>query len=233
MKGRIKINAIFIAFSLIIVAILPSLFLRNKQSFLDELLEIVGLVFILLGQILRVSARGYKAENSENGTRLVTGGPYALVRHPMYLGIILIGLGVVLMVCHIWIFLLFLGIFILRYAFLFRREETYLIQKFGQKYLTYQRQTPLLIPQRSFLFNKNLPKYLPLRWRWFKSETLSIVAVLMLVLFIEFTEDYMYANTLFNIQEGFIFIALLIFYLVFLAWLTKKYEAISGDSQNS
>ncbi|MBM3243381.1 MAG: hypothetical protein FJZ12_00890 [Candidatus Omnitrophica bacterium] len=85
----------FLAF--VILATLPGIFFRRpNHNFMNIISEIFGFSFVLLGQLIRISARGLKAENSQNGNRLIKKGPYSLVRNPMYLGIVLISLGVVL-----------------------------------------------------------------------------------------------------------------------------------------
>ena len=100
MKKRLKINGIIIFCATIIVAFFPRVFFRNNGSgtILEQYIEIMGFSLILLGQIIRVSARGYKAEHSRESQALIQAGPYQVVRNPMYLGIFLIGLGVVLAV---------------------------------------------------------------------------------------------------------------------------------------
>jgi hydrogenase maturation factor HypF (carbamoyltransferase family) len=81
------------------------------EDILDDTMEIFGIALILLGQIFRVSGRGYKAEQSQQGQVLIEGGPYILVRNPMYLGILLIGLGIVLMLFNWWVICFFIIFF--------------------------------------------------------------------------------------------------------------------------
>lgn len=85
----------------------------------------------------------YKA-HKEN--RLATEGLYSLVRHPQYTGlfIALFGEGVV----H-WPTLFSVGLFpiiVFAYYRLARKEEQKTIEKFGEKYLEYQRHVPMFIP---------------------------------------------------------------------------------------
>ena len=60
-KKRIKINGIIIGIAALAVVLFPKLFLRfSSGSIQEKVCVFFGFVFILLGQIIRVSARGYK-----------------------------------------------------------------------------------------------------------------------------------------------------------------------------
>jgi protein-S-isoprenylcysteine O-methyltransferase Ste14 len=79
-----------------------------------------------------------------SGARLVVTGPYAYVRHPMYLAVLLFGLGF-LVGWHGWPHL---AAFVLLGAVLHvksRREETLLAQRFPE-YADYARRTRRLVP---------------------------------------------------------------------------------------
>ena len=76
---------------------------------------------------------------------LVTRGPYAIVRHPMYLGILLAALGSLLLY-QTWTTLFYacFAPFILSRA---RREEVVLAAEFGEQWREYCRRVPALIPK--------------------------------------------------------------------------------------
>ncbi len=79
------------------------------------------------------------------GHRLVTGGPYGLVRHPMYLGILFTGLGGILLY-RTWTlaFIALTGIGLVLRA---RREEQVLAAEFGQAWQDYCRRVPVFFPR--------------------------------------------------------------------------------------
>ncbi|MBI5297262.1 MAG: isoprenylcysteine carboxylmethyltransferase family protein [Chloroflexi bacterium] len=76
--------------------------------------------------------------------QLVTHGPYAIVRHPMYAGILLAELGA-LLIYHTWttLFFMCLAPMLLLRA---RREEAALAAEFGAQWLEYCRRVPFLLP---------------------------------------------------------------------------------------
>jgi protein-S-isoprenylcysteine O-methyltransferase Ste14 len=182
MKTRIKINGIMILAVVGLCAFFPFALLRRSYGRLDGFLETVGLCVVLFGQLLRASARGYKAENSDNSGKLVTGGPYAMVRNPMYLGILLIGLGIVLVLGNAWALALFAAGFLMQYLNLFDKEEKALARVFGKSYLEYTRRVPRLVPGFSFILKSDIRQYLPVKLKWYCRETVSIIPVLAAVL---------------------------------------------------
>lgn len=75
---------------------------------------------------------------------LVTSGPYAFVRHPIYTGILLAVFGSVLVSSFIWIIPL-IGIAAYFY-YSAKTEEKNLIKIFPEKYPAYMKRTKMLIP---------------------------------------------------------------------------------------
>ncbi len=81
----------------------------------------------------------------QEGHRLVTSGPYRLVRHPGYLGFVLAlpGMGLAL---GSLAFLAFTAAILAWLVSRMRKEEAMLLEKFGDEYRAYQRRTKRLIP---------------------------------------------------------------------------------------
>ena len=77
--------------------------------------------------------------------RLITHGPFAIVRHPMYLGITLAALGG-LLVYRTWTFA-FIVISFLGLALRAQREEQALAAEFGEEWEAYCQQVPGWIPR--------------------------------------------------------------------------------------
>ena len=108
---------------------------------------LIGGGFILLAAAWRVL---YEAQQAH---RLATTGPYAYVRHPQYVGFILIMLGFLFQWPKL-ITLLMFPILVYMYVRLARREERDVSAEFGETYLRYAKGTPAFFPRLSGLFTR-------------------------------------------------------------------------------
>ena len=77
--------------------------------------------------------------------RLVTGGPFALSRNPLYLGEGIASIGVVLPTFGIWHALL-LAVFVTSQLLRIYWEQKVLGEAFGSEYSAYLRRVPMLVP---------------------------------------------------------------------------------------
>lgn len=107
--------------------------------------HIASFIFIGTGFVLIASAwrRLYDAQITET---LATTGPYAYLRHPQYLGFVLILVGFFLQ----WPTLLtalMLPALIVMYARLAKREERELAERFGETYSQYAETVPAFLPR--------------------------------------------------------------------------------------
>jgi protein-S-isoprenylcysteine O-methyltransferase Ste14 len=73
---------------------------------------------------------------------LMTAGPFALVRNPLYVGNFLIWIGFVLCSGLLWMLPVAWAIFALQYSAIVRFEEAALIRHFDESYEAYARQVP-------------------------------------------------------------------------------------------
>lgn len=174
----------------ILIVFFPDVFLRRySASHWEGWIELLGFALIFLGQVIRVSARGYKAEHSNQSQVLIQGGPYQVVRNPMYLGIFLIGLGVVLAVFQWWAVAIFILVFIIRYLLLIYQEEKRLLTIFPATFQEYCRKVPRIFPSLSSMIKLGIGDYLPLKIIWFKKEIGSIAALLVFTLLVGSWEE--------------------------------------------
>ena len=223
MKKRLKINGVIMACAALIIAFFPRLFLRVYSGGIqEEILEALGFALILLGQIIRVSARGYKAEHSQDSQALIQGGPYQLARNPMYLGIFLIGLGVVLAIFRWWAAVVFVGVFIIRYILLILKEEKKLLSMFPQAYPEYCRKVPRIFPALSSIINLDIIEYLPIKIIWFKKEIGSILTLLLLTLLVESWEDITEEGIRVYFQQSLWIFLTFVLFIIFVILLSKR-----------
>jgi protein-S-isoprenylcysteine O-methyltransferase Ste14 len=97
---------------------------------------------VLAGLAIRTWARGHL----DRAERVCTGGPYGWVRHPLYLGSFLMGLGVTLMALPWMMVPAYAVIFVAMYLPKAIREEAYLARQFGPNYATYAALVPAVLP---------------------------------------------------------------------------------------
>ncbi|MES9994278.1 MAG: isoprenylcysteine carboxylmethyltransferase family protein [Candidatus Thiodiazotropha sp.] len=87
--------------------------------------------------------------------KLVTGGPYAVVRHPCFLSSILEVFAICL-VANAWLTMLVFGPLITAlYNVRARMEERILLSFFGEEYRYYQSKVPALMPCVKCIFSRN------------------------------------------------------------------------------
>jgi protein-S-isoprenylcysteine O-methyltransferase Ste14 len=109
-----------------------------------------GLVLFALGLGFAIWARVDIGRNwgipmtQQDDPQLVTRGAYHLVRHPIYSGILVAGVGTAVALSWWWLVAVALaGVYFLYSAM---DEERYLTQQFPDAYPAYERSTKMLIP---------------------------------------------------------------------------------------
>jgi protein-S-isoprenylcysteine O-methyltransferase Ste14 len=110
----------------------------------------LGLVLFALGLGFAIWARVHIGRNwgtpmsQKDDAELVTSGPYHLVRHPIYSGILLAGVGTAVALDWLWLVAVALaGVYFVYSATV---EERNLTRQFPETYPAYRRATKMLIP---------------------------------------------------------------------------------------
>jgi protein-S-isoprenylcysteine O-methyltransferase Ste14 len=98
-----------------------------------------GLAFFIAGITILVLATLTVAGTAAD--KPFTGGIYGFSRHPMYLSMILVYLGVSIAAAS-WLFLIITIITLFLMRFQSKQEEEYCCTKFGDTYTTYMNKTP-------------------------------------------------------------------------------------------
>lgn len=144
-------TALFVGISVALWLPLPLTLSAQARAWmlaLGSLVYFPGMAFVLWGRL--ALGKMYFVSTSFGAQlfadhHLVTRGPYAIVRHPMYLGLIAAAFGS-LLIYQTWTTVLFalFAPFVLRRA---RREEQALAAEFGEQWQAYCRRVPAFLPR--------------------------------------------------------------------------------------
>lgn len=105
----------------------------------------IGLVITFIGLLLVVTGWRKVYRNALNH-EIALKGIYAYVRHPQYLGLIMITLGWLIHWPTIPTILMW-PILVVMYYKLAKKEEKEMEKEFGEKYLQYKRNVPMIFPR--------------------------------------------------------------------------------------
>lgn len=146
----------------------------------------LGVMLIILGASLRLWARGHFTKGT-----LFTGGPYAMIRHPLYLGSSLIMFGV-LCVLNDWInWLVMVPMIIVFHGAAIIYEEESLAKRFGQAWHEYQRSVPAIVPALRWPVSTSGARW---SWRVYRDTTEMVATILFwtLPLWLELLEEMLF-----------------------------------------
>jgi protein-S-isoprenylcysteine O-methyltransferase Ste14 len=111
----------------------------------------IGAAVTVAGLLFAVWARQHLGSNwshavtVKQGHELITTGPYTLVRHPIYTGILTGFLGSAIALSQVRGVIALVLIFLVLWAKL-RKEEEWMRSQFGETYATYAHRTAALVP---------------------------------------------------------------------------------------
>jgi Phospholipid methyltransferase len=111
----------------------------------------IGAAIILAGLLFTVWARVHLGKNwsgiitIKEGHELIISGPYGVVRHPIYTGLLLAAFGQAVVEGQ-WVRLIAVGIIFAGFWRKLRIEERWMRQQFGSAYEAYSQRVSALIP---------------------------------------------------------------------------------------
>jgi len=121
----------------------------------------IGVPVSIVGLALRAWAAGCLAKNQQ----LATGGPYAHMRNPLYVGTLLVAAGLAIASRSAGLAVLMAAVFLLIYLPVIELEEQHLRRLFPD-YEAYAQSVPLLWPRLRPFVAKRTEKFRPaLYWR--------------------------------------------------------------------
>ncbi len=115
-----------------------------------DIFFIIGTILVILGLIIRISSIltlkqqfTYTVTQIENH-ELIETGLYKSIRHPGYLGQLIIFTGIAASLSN-WLSILFMLVpVLLGFIYRIRVEEKFMVEQMGQKYIDYQKRTKKL-----------------------------------------------------------------------------------------
>jgi protein-S-isoprenylcysteine O-methyltransferase Ste14 len=131
---------------------------------IDRIWVLACLVIAALGVAVRVLAVGYapggtsgRTTRSPEASQLVTSGMYSVVRHPLYVGNLLIWVGVAAVLHTWWLVILIVLIWTLYHERIMFAEEELLRERFGDAFVEWASRTPAIIPDPKLWRSPSVP----------------------------------------------------------------------------
>ena len=127
-------------------------FAGNAEGLAALLLALCGCLLALAGAALvlwsraELGAAWSLVPTAEQGTGLVTTGPYRLIRHPIYLGLSLLAMGEALAFSSWPAVLVVFSAIVPTFVWRAYAEERLLADTFGEQYAHYRKLTKMMIP---------------------------------------------------------------------------------------
>ncbi len=113
---------------------------------------VIGLIMFVIGLWIRVSSimtlKQYFSYSiaKVDGQKIIETGLYKLIRHPGYLGQLMIFIGISVSISNWLSILLMMMPVTLGYLYRIKVEERFMIEQFGEEYQNYQEKTKKIIP---------------------------------------------------------------------------------------
>ena len=146
-KSEPKIFGWLASISLLLLILATQLFpqAHNKVlKFIGITLLVCAAGMIFTPLFLRKKMRKVKKEQEiDSSGNILKHNLYAILRHPQYLGYIMMALGFACLSQH-WVVVCLASLTTVFFYFQIVREEEYCLQKFGDEYLHYCRKVPRL-----------------------------------------------------------------------------------------
>ena len=137
--------------SVFIIGLLSDLFFVELSSSWQDVIPwyfrviIFIPVFLISGIFAQAGLKKVFGEERKE-LQVISSGVFGIVRHPIYLGSILVFLSFVIVSLSVFALIIWLVIVIF-YYYLCRYEEMILIEKLGKDYRDYMKKVPMLIPK--------------------------------------------------------------------------------------
>jgi len=135
-----------------------------EGTWTEELTDTVGFGLLIAGGLVRMWAASHGGKGARlyrpHELKLITTGPYAYIRHPVSVAVVLIGIGLIFLSDAFPLIVLLLALFALHHGVVIAAEEEFLKEKYGEGFVNYcdsvPKYIPLALPKRDFSFGSRL-----------------------------------------------------------------------------
>jgi protein-S-isoprenylcysteine O-methyltransferase Ste14 len=133
-----------------IIIFIASVLIQKQIPIADSLFQkvtfkIIGVIFIIASSffLARSLMQFFQSKNTvvliKPATTLQTTGIYEISRNPMYVGLILLYLGITCFIGNWWNIIFLPVLMLIMQSYVIKREEKYLDLEFGQQYTDYRK----------------------------------------------------------------------------------------------
>jgi protein-S-isoprenylcysteine O-methyltransferase Ste14 len=158
----------------------------------------IGFVLVLIGEAFRFGGVSWAGSETRTtgtvgGAFLVISGPFAFVRNPLYVGNILIyvGMGVISMSLFPYLHIVAFAYFLFQYIMIVSEEEKYLARTYGKAYKDYCKHVPRFFPTFVPYTNKTVKQPSKNIKAGLKSERRSLQAIVIVIILIVLRSSFL------------------------------------------
>lgn len=170
----------------------------GDSPFMDDVWETACALVALVGIAIRGYTVGHAPPGTSGGnttgqiaTSLNVTGAYSLLRHPLYLGNFFMWLGVAMATRSLSVVTVFTLVFWLYYERIMMAEESFLLDRFGDRFSRWVARTPAFLPNPGLW----LPPRHPFSWRRVvRREYSGVFAVIAIFTLLEIIGDFVAAG---------------------------------------
>ena len=132
---------------------IPFVIIMITYAKVDQQSLITGTILFIIGELIRIYGVAYiggvsRTRSYSTGQKLIKGGPFSIVRNPLYIGNLLLSTGLVVVsnVSNYFVFI-FIFFFFFQYIPIVKWEENNLTKIFGNDFEEYKLEVPRWIPR--------------------------------------------------------------------------------------
>lgn len=203
-RSFLPLIILFIAIVLYLkTKIYPETFIILEDTPYEIYYEMFALCISLVGLFIRIYTVGFTPKNTSGrntkqgqiADTLNTTGMYSIVRHPLYVGNLLMWIGPAMLTGNFWFIVTFLLLYWVYYERIMYAEEQFLRKKFGEEYFKWSENVPAFVP----VIKKFKKPDLPFSWKKvLKKEKNGLFALFLIFFIFDFLGETIKNETQYN-----------------------------------